>query len=293
MKFLSVLAASFLFVNSLLAQEANTLLWKIEAPHLTRPSYLYGTMHSKDKRAHQFGDSVLAKLNACDAVALELLTGEMKENPFAMMGLMMMKDTTLDMLLSKKNYKVVKNYAEEHLALFAALVDKIKPIFTSALLTEQMMRSDEPLTVDEFFEKTGEENGKKLIGIETVEEQMNALSRIGLKEQAEMLVEQIKSGDKDNALFEQLMDYYKNQDLNGMMKIYKSEEVPELFDEALVTRRNHVMAERIDSIIRMQPTFVGVGALHLAGADGLIELLRKEKYAVTPVISSRSAGNKQ
>jgi uncharacterized protein YbaP (TraB family) len=89
------------------------------------------------------------------------------------------------------------------------------------------------------------------------------------------------------------MEHYKNQDLNAMMKIYTSEEVPELFDEALVGKRNRVMTQRIDSIIRMQPTFVAVGALHLAGGEGLVELLRKESYTVTPVLSTRNAGDKQ
>lgn len=272
--------------------QQNSLLWKIEAAHLSKPSYLYGTMHSHDKRAHMFGDSVLVKLNECDAVALELVTGEMEENPFAMFELMMMKDTTLDMLLNEEDYNLVKAYVEENLEIFSMLVDKIKPIFTSVMLSESMMRNDKAYTVDDFFERKAKEVGKRTIGIETAEEQMSALDQISLREQAAMLAEQIKTEDEDVELFEQLMEHYKNQDLDGMMKIYKSEEMPEMFDEALVTKRNHIMAHRMDSIIRMQPTFNAVGALHLAGDEGVIALLKKKGYALTPVFSTYS-GNEE
>lgn len=271
--------------------QSNSLLWKIEAPHLSKPSYLYGTMHSHDKRAHLFGDSVLAKLNQCDAVALELLTGAMEENPFAMLELMMMKDTTLDMLLSEEDYQFVKTHVEENLEMFSMLVDKIKPIFTSVMLSESMMRNDKAYTVDDFLENKAEKLGKRTIGIETMEEQMSALDQISLKEQAKMLVEQIRTENEDSMLFEQLMEHYKSQDLDAMMNIYKSEEMPEMFDEALVTKRNHIMAHRMDSIIRIQPTFNAVGALHLAGNEGVIALLKQKGYALTPVFSTYSGSD--
>ena len=273
--------------KELFAQQ-NSLLWKIEASHLSKPSYLYGTMHSRDMRAHQFGDSVLVKLNECDAVALELLTGEMEENPFAMLQLMMMEDTTLDMLLSEEDYQIVSAYAEKNLEMYSMFINKMKPIFTSALLTEGMMRNDKSYTVDDYFAKKAKDGGKLTIGIETMEEQMNALGQISLREQAQMLLEQIKSEGEDSLLFEQLMEHYRNQDLDAMMKIYKSEEMPEMFDEALILKRNQVMAHRMDSIIRMQPTFNAVGALHLAGNDGVIELLKKKGYKMTPVFSTYS-----
>lgn len=286
--FVLIVALVSFFESNLFSQQTNSLLWKISGNNLSKPSYLYGTMHSRDKRAHEFGDSVLVKLNECDAVALELLTGEMKENPFAMFDVMMMKDTTLDMLLPDEDYQLVKTHVAENLEMFGMFVDKMKPIFTSVMLSEGMMRNDKAYTVDDFFERKAKENGKRAIGIETMEEQMSALDQISLREQAQMLVEQIKTKNEDSILFEQLMENYKNQDLQAMMKVYKSEEMPEMFDEALVTKRNHTMAHRMDSIIRMQPTFNAVGALHLPGDEGLIELLKKKGYSLTPVFSSYS-----
>ena len=277
--------AVVLFTSNVSAQPSNSLLWKISGNNLSNPSYLYGTMHSRDKRAHQFGDSVLLKLNECDAVALELLTSEMSMNPYSMIEYIMMKDTTLDMLMSEDAYKQVKSLAGENLGMFGMVVDKIMPIFTSGLITEMMMGNDMESTVDEFFEKTAIDYGKKTIGIETVEEQLRALSKISLKEQAEMLAEQLQTIDEDSAIFEELMECYNDQNLPCLQEIYSSEGVSATFDEALVNARNETMGHRIDSIIQLQPTFVAVGALHLPGESGLLESLKKSGYAVTPVVS--------
>jgi len=274
------------FFGNGFSQQANSLLWKISGNNLSKPSYLYGTMHSRDKRAHEFGDSVLAKMEECDAVALEILTSDMSANPFAMLGYIMMKDTTLDMLLNDEDYRLVKNYAAENLGIYGLVVDKIMPVFTSGLITEMLMGNDMEETVDEFFEKTAIDKHKKTIGIETVEEQLSALSQISLKEQAEMLAEQLHTMAQDSVTFEKLMDCYQRQNLPCLQEIYTSEDVSDAFDKALVTTRNHIMAYRIDSIIRLQSTFIAVGALHLAGENGLIELLKKNQFTVSPVFST-------
>lgn len=289
---LGLILVSFFGNQISFSQQANSLLWKISGNNLLKPSYLYGTMHSRDLRAHEFGDSVLVKLNECEAVALELLTAEMMENPFALLGYIMMKDTTLDMLLSEKDYQLVKKFAEDKLGIFGMVVDNIMPIFTSGLITEMMMGDDVEVTVDEFFERTAMEKDMKTIGIETIEEQLKALNQISLKEQAEMLAEQLRTMNEDSVTFEKLIDCYHNQNLKCLQEIYASEKVSEVFDNALVDSRNRVMAQRIDSLVRLQPTFVGVGALHLVGESGLIALLKQSGFLVTPVFSTYSGKKK-
>ncbi len=275
------------------AQTPNSLLWKIEAPHLIKPSFLYGTMHSRDRRAHEYGDSVLVKLKECDALALEILTSDMTDDPFALMGLIMMQDTTLEMLLSDEDYQLVKEKAEEQLGMYALFVDKLMPVFTSSLFTETGMNQDKSYTVDEFLEKSAMKEGLKTIGIETVDEQLTALKAISLYDQAKILMDQIHSMHDEDQVLDKLMDYYRLQNLDGMLEVYQNEEIPEMFDKALVVKRNHVMAQRIDSLISMQPTFNAVGALHLVGEEGILKLLSAKGYTVSPVMSSFSGAQNQ
>ncbi|GIV33876.1 MAG: lipoprotein [Chitinophagales bacterium] len=271
-----------LWVCPAISQPAS-LLWEIHAPHLSAPSYLYGTIHTRDQRVHDFPDSVMIKFHACNAVAVEVLTSALMDNPFSLIELITMQDTTLDMLLSEEDYKKVKDYASSHLGMYAGVIDYIMPVFTASLFMKQSMQRDVLFTMDAFFEQQATEEGKKLIGLESVEEQLNALKAISLKDQARMLVAQMDDTGEDSLMLEKLMRYYLQQDLEALYELYREAEYPDRFNEALVVQRNLRMAERIDSIISMQPTFIAVGALHLPGENGLIALLRKMAYQLRPV----------
>ncbi len=90
------------------AMRYNSLLWKIEGENLKAPSFLYGTMHSRNKAVHQLGDSVLVKLNDCEALSLEIVTEGLNQMDMmkSLIASMMMKDTTLqDLYEDKSDYK--------------------------------------------------------------------------------------------------------------------------------------------------------------------------------------------
>ena len=66
-----------LFFKKLAAQDTSskTLLWRISGSGLQKPSYLYGTMHLKDRRLFFFGDSVYKSLEASEGFAMEIDPG--------------------------------------------------------------------------------------------------------------------------------------------------------------------------------------------------------------------------
>ncbi|MFI5264554.1 MAG: TraB/GumN family protein, partial [Candidatus Kapaibacterium sp.] len=125
---------------------------------------------------------------------------------------------------------------------------------------------------------------KEIIGIETIEEQIKALDLIPLKEQAKMLVEIIEpdTTKKDDSP-DDLVDIYAKGDLDAIYSFYKKEDLSNTFNAALITDRNHRMADRIDSIMHEKTLFTAVGALHLPGDEGVINLLRKKGYTLNPV----------
>ena len=111
------------------------LLWEISGNGLEKPSYLYGTIHLSDKRVFDFSPEVLESFETCDAFAGEMLFDQ--ADIFKMMNSVFMNDTTLSDLLSKKKYKIVKEHIDKELGMMAIMADKIKPIFTSVILTQQ------------------------------------------------------------------------------------------------------------------------------------------------------------
>ena len=300
LKFILVFLVVSTFCNVVEAQ--NSLLWKIEGNGLENPSYLYGTMHSQDKCVHDLGKLALPYIHQSEAVALELVIDS--NNMFRMImilfGQMMMKDTTLQQLYEAEDYQLVKEFVSAKMGAFAMLlkIDEIKPLFTSLLMEEiatvdSKVGKEMEMALDQYFQVVGEQADKKLIGVETFEEQMSAINRIPLQEQANMLLESVKlqsEGNESGTEMQTLMKYYLAQDLDGLMEWYeKGQKQAELesessFDAVILLERNYRMAHRMDKIVQNQTTFIAVGALHLPGEDGLIELLSQKGYELSPVI---------
>jgi uncharacterized protein len=124
-----------------------------------------------------------------------------------------------------------------------------------------------------------------LIGIETIAEQLHAVDLIPLKEQAHMLLEETVKPDSGGMDMNDLLDVYKSGNLDSLYSMYRKGELSNEFNKALITDRNHRMADRIDSIAHTKSIFVAIGALHLPGPEGVLNLLRGKGYQTTPLFN--------
>lgn len=275
----------FIFSNFLYSQE-NSLLWEIKGNGLKASSYLYGTYHSKDSRAHQFSDSVLVKLAKSDIVVTENIdaSDDIKKNGF---GLAFMKDVKLDELLSKENYIFVYENAINKLGAMGILCNTMKPIITITAALQLNSKQEMLCTVDDFIKEEAQRLGKKLYGMETAAEAMNALDEISLKDQSVMLLNFFKNYDENLAETESFIKMYQAQDLNKMYTFYESNREDYIsFEKNLVVKRNNKFTNELTSMIEKQSVFCAVGALHLPGESGLINSLRKKGYKVSPIYGS-------
>jgi uncharacterized protein len=264
-----------------------SLLWKVTPPGAEKPSYLYGTIHSRDSRAFGLSDSVWIAMGRAEVVAGELDLEKSKQNPLALMNAMMLPEgKRLEEFYKKKDWQLIDEHLKERLGMMAAMVQRMKPFFVMAMLTETEMSADEERVLDDHILSTAREQGQRVIGIETVEEQMLAMDALPVEQQADMLLEYVKNG-AISADLNAMMDAYEEQDLDALMQIIMSDNyMPETLERALLVDRNVRMVHRLDSIMQGgENVFFAVGAAHLPTDDGLIALLRKQGYAVEPVMS--------
>lgn len=270
----------------------NSLLWRIIAPGVQRPNYLYGTVHSKDDRAFQFGDSVLPALSRCAIAAGELdLSMANAELGKALLTTMRMPgDRKLEDLYKKKEWKRVDAAIREGMGFMAPMTMRMKPFFVMALLTENAMEGEQPLVLDQFLQSRARENGSQVIGIETVKEQMAAVDAIPVEEQAAMLLDHVDHAGYTDEM-DRMLDAYARQDLEYLVEVAgKATAMPERFEHALLTERNRVMVERMADLVRKgEPVFFLIGAAHLPRPDGLISGLRAKGFTVEAVMSERTA----
>jgi uncharacterized protein YbaP (TraB family) len=167
------------------------------------------------------------------------------------------------------------------------ILNGMEPIIVSSVLDEYSMgitksdTSNMAEAMDFYFYKKAKNAKKKVIGIETVDEQINALHSLNYQEQAELLIQSIqdiKRGPQSSNV--DLMQFYLAQNLDSLLDMSDDNEMPPKLYKAMITDRNIRMADRMAVFIHKQPTFIAVGAMHLPGDGGVIALLRKKGYTV-------------
>lgn len=266
------------------SQPPKALLWKISGQGLSRPSFVVGTVHSRDARAFGQVPQLLEIIKGQDAVAGELdLTSGMGASMELAMAMMLPDGKQLADLYTKKKYARVQEAVQQELGPMAMMAGRVKPFFLMAMLSETAMRDDSAMVLDQYLEEKAKAMGKDVLGIETAEEQMAAVNDLPLQEQADMLYELVEH-DLYRADMERMMDAYAAQDLDRLTKIATLGGLPDSFSSRLLTDRNKVMAERVDSLMQGGRTFLfALGAAHLPGDQGLLDQLRRMGYTVEPV----------
>jgi uncharacterized protein len=273
-------------------------LWKVEKEGL-KPSYLFGTMHMTDPRVIDLTPEAKAAYEGVDTVVIESIdildekkaAMSMLANP----GMIMFADqTTLTSLLSKEDAdKLDKGLTARGIPL--ATVNKMRPWMLSAMIVlpacEQQRKKTGAPFLDIKLARDAETAGKKIDGLETIAEQLNAMNSVPMDLQMKSLVETVALGDKMDDIMETMIALYAEGQPGLIMPFMKTlaaegmsamdKESYGAFEEIVVTARNKVMSERGAKFLAEGNAFIAVGALHLPGEKGLVELFRKDGYKVT------------
>ncbi len=287
----STLLLWLIFYNETSDAQGNSLLWRISGKNLNETSYLYGTMHSSDPRVFHFADSVIPAFEQCNAFAMEVV---IDENTQATMlkNVFMENGRTLKSLLTQPQYDSVQYFAMKNAGLVISYFDKMKPLYVAMMLemlssSDSILQDSDPF-LDQYLESEAQKQGKQIVGIETVEEQMGIFDILSYREQANLLMRSIRDYSTDTTGYGQMVGYYISNDLHKMMKFENDFSLPDTLYNALIGDRNIKMAARIDTMMVHHSTFIAVGAGHLGGDGGIISLLRNRGYKVVPVIPSYS-----
>jgi len=268
------------------SQNAKSLLWEVSGNDLTEPSYVYGTFHSQDKRVYQFSDSVLITFGKCKYFGMELLI-DSSINPLTMMRYFYMDSLIVRDLYSKKEYDKIVKYFEKELGMPFYLFEKMYPIMISTMVTATKLGADSAQALDLYFHYLAKKQLKGCFGLETIEEQVNAFKSMPISKQKEALLDAVTKPQKNSKLLKELIRYYVDNDIDKLYSFSKNEKGNDEFENELITKRNGVMVSRMKEYIRNGSSFIAVGALHLPGKEGIINLLRAEGYVVRAVQSKK------
>lgn len=292
--------ASILFVLISLALACNAqLLWKVTGHDTCKPSYLFGTIHLETSKYIDSVPGLRAAIANVDAVYGEVQMDSLTDNDVmmrAVKNLIAPPDSTIDKLLTKEEYQLVDSVVNSYFMGMISLetLSKMKPVVLSSQLSVMQMKKYFPEqlglndVIDVAVQTAGRELGKRIGGLETIEMQINMLYGTPLDVQAQELVNFCRMDNDIISFSKELCDAYHAQDLDTLENLFLLEEVgaDEMTNEIiekLAYERNRRWMNTITETIPRESMLVAVGAGHLVGKDGLIELLRRDGYTVEPV----------
>lgn len=254
------------------------LLWRISGKGLSKPSYLFGTMHVKDKRVFNFSDSVMLAIQKCNFFALEVHPDTMVQKLF---NTLQKQDTTHDLhkMLSEKDYAALSKKFEEKNGY--KMRDNINPLLAESLLKKSDNKpGDKESFIDAFLYGIARTMDKTIYGLENTSQQFDKLIGSPDEIKARLLgLLETGAGEEDS---EEMIRIYSTGNLENITN-YITEDA--LADSELVAR-NKVMVNSIINNMNKGSLFSAVGVAHLPGDEGIISQLRKAGYTLTPVTAT-------
>lgn len=275
------------------------LFWKVEKEG-TKPSHLYGTMHITDPRVVNLSKSVKTTIDQSDTVVIETLDllDPKKAQAAVLMnpGLTMFTDgSTLTSSMNKEDAAFVEEELKAR-GIAINLVAQMKPWMIMSLVSvsdcEATRKSEGAQILDFQIIELAKTAGKNIKGLESITEQLSAMASLPIDFQVRGLLETLRLGDLNKDVMETMISLYADQKIGLITPVIKAiaveigqEDINDEgfgeFEAKIITERNHLMAERSEPILQEGNAFIAVGALHLPGEEGIIELLRERGYTVT------------
>ncbi len=262
----------------------NTLLWEISGKNLKKPSYLFGTFHLMCKEDINFSANLQAAMKAAEEVYFEMDLDD-PANTLGALFLMNMKDgTTLKNLYTEEEYARLNDFFKDSLSMPVTMLQKMKPLFLEALLYPKLMDCKNMSGIEQELLVMAQKDKKEIKGFETMAFQASVFDSIPYKTQASSLLKTIDSISTYKVYFAKMLDVYKTQQLDSIQSLFTDSEYGQAENmDILLTKRNQNWVGQLKEIFKSKSVFIAVGAAHLVGDEGLITLLKKEGYTVTPI----------
>ncbi|MGN6568785.1 MAG: TraB/GumN family protein [Flavipsychrobacter sp.] len=277
-----------LLINNAQAQskahnDNKSLLWRISGKHMSKPSYLFGTMHLICSSDYIWTQQMEHSLDSSDEVCFEL---DM-DDPSVMMqvaaAMISTDGKSIKDYLTDDQYKLLKKYAEENLHLDMSVLNQMKPVALQMLFSEQVINCDTPVSYEERIMAIAKDEKKNVTGLEEAKEQIALLDEMPVDSAIQDIVRAIKAHTETDTEYEKMVALYKKQDIPGLYRLIKQSKDAGLDMGDFLDKRNKKWIERIVDRMDQHSVFFAVGAGHLWGEKGLIALLRKEGYTIEPV----------
>lgn len=260
------------------------LLWRIQGPG-SEPDYVFGTIHIEDPRVLALPDAVVSALATADTFVMEL---KPDLSSLTQLGTAMLYSdgSDLEQILGKELFaRAAKVLAARGISEPAAR--NMKP--WAVLITLSVPEPETGMVLDIVLYTKAVQQGKRIQGLESAEEQVSVLADLPLSMQIDLIRESLDNQALMDEVHQRLVEAYLARDLDAMQTLndqamaMTDAGTRDLVTTRMVTDRNRRMVQRMRPALQEGTAFVAVGALHLPGPEGILRLLEQRGYTVTKV----------
>lgn len=228
-------------------------------------------MHVKDMRAFHRIDEIKTLVDSCTFFYAEMDLAEAQGSNHA--DQMQLESTDLIQLYGKKNFDRIRKSILKSFHIDLLQFIKLKPLFIVNLLSEQVLNEEYSIPLDHYLWKYALSKGKIMGGIESYADQLRIMEKLDLKVSLKALKDVSRNTSKFRKSIRRLMDYYVKEDIQLLYS--QSKRSIGKLRGILLKDRNYYMASRILDFMDQGPSFITLGAAHMAGKYGVLNLLKQ------------------
>ncbi|MBS1731218.1 MAG: TraB/GumN family protein [Bacteroidetes bacterium] len=268
------------------ATNNKSLLWEVSGNGLQKPSYIFGTMHLLCASDAQLSDPLISIIQHVDEIYFEIDLDDLGElYNGATMGLMT-GDTSLSDLLSPDDYSRVREFFEKHgMSMEFGFLQKMQPMLIGSLVYQAILPCEQTDGMEMAIMQVAHENKKEIKGLETAAFQVGILEQIPYSRQAADLMKSVDSVKEGAKQIEEMIALYKSQDIDSLLAYSLKNDggdSPEIQDK-MIYQRNQNWANKFPEVSKDKQILIAVGAGHLGGEKGLLQLLKNQGYTIRPL----------
>ncbi|MBZ4035601.1 TraB/GumN family protein [Flavobacterium sp. 17A] len=257
----------------------NSLLWEVSGNGLDKPSYLYGTVHMICGPDYFLSEKTKKAFNASNKLILEINFADPTE--MSNMQKMAMGKEPLSKTLSLKQLSELDEILKRTAGITVQQVDGFSLMTVMSLISMKTFGcTDMKLYEMEFIEMAKKKN-MQIGGLETVKSQLDILGNAYTNDEMITMLEESNQNETTK-----LVATYKSENIEEIYntvtdKRFTSEKTKKM----ILDQRNLNWIIDMPQMMKKESVFFAVGAGHLAGEFGVINLLRKAGYIVKPVMN--------
>ncbi|MBG22011.1 MAG: TraB/GumN family protein [Idiomarinaceae bacterium] len=283
-KFSGLAMATSLALGLSVSSANAALLYKITGKDMAEPSYLYGTIHLICEADFNVAEATQKAFDEADKLIMELDMDDPNMMQSMQAKIFQPEGLKISSGLSEAQAEKLDAFFKANMGVGLSAFDGMRPFVVSGMLMSAQLDCGQPASFEGYFTQQAMMQQKPVEGLETVDFQFGVFEQIPHAEQVQWLADALEDEAGAKAELQRMIDLYQAEDIDGMYGMFTEMDEYAEYKEVLLDQRNFAWQESLDKELQAEGSeFIAVGAGHLGGKAGMINLLRERGYTVEPV----------